>query len=155
MEYFKKGILSIWAVFQHWSFCIQLENWHLWEIGHNWLLNQELYANANFKMWTCFTNNASSPPKKKNCSMWRPCNFTPLHSLTGPVGQPFASRLGSQCFASQGCTNLHWNRVFSVSAGSLLVTPKWFDPWLCRLSVGTSLCFAPTMWKCDNGLYLW
>ncbi len=23
-------------------------------------------------------------------------NFTPLHSLTGPVGQPFASRLGGQ-----------------------------------------------------------
>ncbi len=25
---------------------------------------------------------------------WRPCSFTPIHSLTGPVGQPFASRLG-------------------------------------------------------------
>ncbi len=25
--------------------------------------------------------------------LWRPCNFTPTHSLTGPVGQPFASRL--------------------------------------------------------------
>ncbi len=37
---------------------------------------------------------------------WRPCNFTPLHSLTGPVGQPLASsRLGSQWFTSRGCTN--------------------------------------------------
>jgi hypothetical protein len=26
--------------------------------------------------------------------LWRPSNFTPLHSLTGPVRQLFASRLG-------------------------------------------------------------
>ncbi len=32
--------------------------------------------------------------------MWRACNFTPLHSLTGPVGEPFASRLVGQRFAS-------------------------------------------------------
>jgi hypothetical protein len=25
--------------------------------------------------------------------LWRPCSFTPIHSLTGPVGQPFASPL--------------------------------------------------------------
>ncbi len=31
--------------------------------------------------------------------------FIPTHSLTGPVGQPFASRLGGQRFMSQGCTN--------------------------------------------------
>jgi hypothetical protein len=27
-------------------------------------------------------------------ALWRPCNFPPIHSLTGPVGQPFASCLG-------------------------------------------------------------
>jgi hypothetical protein len=36
--------------------------------------------------------------------LWRSCNFTPIHSLTGPVGQPFASHLRSQRFTSQGCT---------------------------------------------------
>jgi hypothetical protein len=25
--------------------------------------------------------------------VWRPCNFTPTYSLTGPVGEQFASRL--------------------------------------------------------------
>jgi hypothetical protein len=28
-------------------------------------------------------------------ALWRPCTFTPIHSLTGPVGQPFASLLVS------------------------------------------------------------
>ncbi len=37
--------------------------------------------------------------------LWRPCSFTPLHSLTGPVGQPFASRPGGQRFTSWGCTH--------------------------------------------------
>jgi hypothetical protein len=27
-------------------------------------------------------------------TLWMPCFFTPTHSLTGPVGQPFASSLG-------------------------------------------------------------
>jgi hypothetical protein len=48
--------------------------------------------------------------------LWRPYNITPLHSLTGPVGQPFASRLGGQQFASPG-----WNWVSPVSAVSLQV----------------------------------
>ncbi len=39
--------------------------------------------------------------------LWRPCIFTQIHSLTGPVGQPFASRLGGQRFASRGCTHSH------------------------------------------------
>jgi hypothetical protein len=34
--------------------------------------------------------------------LWMPCNFTAIHSLTGPVGQPFASCLGGQRFASWG-----------------------------------------------------
>ncbi len=39
--------------------------------------------------------------------MWTPCNSTPTHSLTGPVGQPFASCLGGQRFAFWGCTHSH------------------------------------------------
>ncbi len=41
--------------------------------------------------------------------------LTLLHSLTGPVGQPFASRLGGERFMSRGSTSspvsvvsLHW-----------------------------------------------
>jgi hypothetical protein len=37
--------------------------------------------------------------------MWSSCIITPLHSLIGPVGQLFASRLGGQRFTSQGCTH--------------------------------------------------
>jgi hypothetical protein len=35
-----------------------------------------------------------APVKLLEEALSRPCNFTPLHSLTGPVGQLFASRLG-------------------------------------------------------------
>jgi hypothetical protein len=56
--------------------------------------------------------------------LWRPCNFTLLYSLTGPVGQPFASCLGGQRFASWGCTNSQWNRISPVSVVSL----HWW-PW--------------------------
>jgi hypothetical protein len=52
-------------------------------------------------------------------ALWRPCNFTPIHSLIGLVGQLFASRLGDQQFASGVCTNSQWNRVSPVSAVSL------------------------------------
>jgi hypothetical protein len=34
-----------------------------------------------------------------------PAFLTPLHSLNGPVGQPFASRLGAQRFTLWGCTH--------------------------------------------------
>jgi hypothetical protein len=34
-----------------------------------------------------------------------PAFLTPLHSLTGPVGQPFVSRLGGHRFAPPGCTH--------------------------------------------------
>jgi hypothetical protein len=47
---------------------------------------------------------------------WRPCNFTPTHSLTGPVGQPFASRHGGHQCASQGCTQTHNGNGFLLLA---------------------------------------
>jgi hypothetical protein len=48
--------------------------------------------------------------------LWRPCSFTPIHSLTGPVGQPFASCLGGQRFASMGCTHtIQWNGVLLLA----------------------------------------
>jgi hypothetical protein len=46
--------------------------------------------------------------------LWRPCNsHTTAHSLTGPLGQPFASRLGGQRFTSQECTHSHKGIGFS------------------------------------------
>jgi hypothetical protein len=67
----------------------------------------------------------------KNMSLLRPGNFTPLHSLTGPVGQPFASRLGGQRLLSQGCINSQWNQVFPVSVVSLqyIGDPEVIDHW--------------------------
>jgi hypothetical protein len=55
-------------------------------------------------------------------ALWRPCNFIPLYSLTGSVGQLFASHLGGQqftSFTSWGCTNSQWNWVSPVSVVSL------------------------------------
>ncbi len=40
-----------------------------------------------------------APVKLLGVALWRPCNFTLTHSLTGPVGQPFSSHLGGQQFA--------------------------------------------------------
>ncbi len=57
----------------------------------------------------------SAPVKLLGGALWRPCYFTSLHSLTGPVGQPFASHLGVQRFESRGCTNSQWNQVTPVS----------------------------------------
>jgi hypothetical protein len=57
--------------------------------------------------------------QSKSKEVWKSCNFTPPHSLTGPVGQPFASRQGGQRFAYRGYTNSQWNRVSPVSIVSL------------------------------------
>jgi hypothetical protein len=99
-----------------------------------------------------------------------PRNFTPIHRLTGPDGQPFASHLGSQRFASRGCKNSQWNWVSPVSAVSLIGDPDVirslasppFSGCFTRLhadnvksqrlrhsSVGASLGFTPTMWRAD------
>ncbi len=40
-----------------------------------------------------------APVKLLGGALWRPCNVTPIHSLTGPVGHLFTSRLGGQQFA--------------------------------------------------------
>ncbi len=48
-----------------------------------------------------------------------PCSFTPKHSLTGPVGQPFASHLGRQRCMFWGCTYLTMEPGSPVSNVSL------------------------------------
>ncbi len=40
-----------------------------------------------------------------NKIVWSSYILTPLHILTGPVGQPFDSCLGGQQFASRGCNH--------------------------------------------------
>jgi hypothetical protein len=77
--------------------------------------------------------------------LWRPCNFTPTHSLTGPVGQPFSSRLGGQWFASRGFVSLYqWPCLDWLLA----------SPWDPCQQWEASLGFAPTMRKasCDHTL---
>jgi hypothetical protein len=59
--------------------------------------------------------------------MWRPCSFTPIYSLTGPVGQLFASRLGGQRPRIGDAPTL------TMELGSLLAMTRyigdgtWFD----------------------------
>jgi hypothetical protein len=67
--------------------------------------------------------------KLKNI-LWRPYNFTPTHSLTGPVGQLFASCLGGQRFASWGCTKIHNKTGFLLLALSCYIgDPDVIDHW--------------------------
>ncbi len=83
--------------------------------------------------------------------MWRPCNFTPIHSLTGPVGQPFASCLGGQRFASPGCTNSQWNRVSPVSDVSLNWWPwRYWSLWPCLRWASSRNVIKLLCWQCDN-----
>jgi hypothetical protein len=49
----------------------------------------------------CFLEHRATIPSKR--VFWRACSFTPIHSLTSPVGQLFVSRPGGQRFASWGC----------------------------------------------------
>ncbi len=77
------------------------------------------------------------PPQRTMRGVWRPCSFTLIHSHTGTVGQLFASRPGGQWFASQGCTHTYNGIGFSCKRClATLVTPMWFDHWLCCPSVG-------------------
>ncbi len=48
--------------------------------------------------------------------MWRSRNLTPIHSLIGPVGQPFASGLEGQRFRSRGRTHYHKGTGFLMLA---------------------------------------
>ncbi len=84
--------------------------------------------------------------------LWRPWNFTPIHSLIGPVGQPFASRPGGQRFASQACLNSQWNRVSPVNAVSLHWWP-WRDP-IGPLTLATG-CVRPIPITGGGGGALW
>jgi hypothetical protein len=55
-------------------------------------------------------------------AQWRPCSFTPIHSLTGPVSQSFASHVGGGG-AKVPVLGMHpglqWNRVL------LLAMPRY------------------------------
>ncbi len=82
--------------------------------------------------------------------LWRPCNFTPIHSLTGPVDQPFASCLGDQQFASRRCTHSHNGTGFLLLALSRYIgDPDMIDHWprprLCADYWKASLGFAVAM----------
>ncbi len=67
---------------------------------------------------------------------WRPCSFTPIHSLTGLLGQLFVSCLGDKGSHPRDAPRIPWNWVLLLamsrystiilhwgSDGSLVVTP--------------------------------
>ncbi len=71
-----------------------------------------IVGNKNYPSFTAKTDVSSrggrpsfvlSPrsPWTRNSILQRPCIFPLIRGLTGPVGQPFASRLGGQRFASR------------------------------------------------------
>jgi hypothetical protein len=77
-----------------------------------------------------------TPPAQLKSILWRPCNFTPTHSLTGPMGKPFASHLGGQQFVSLGCTHSRNGAGFLLLAlsryfGDPDVIDHWPHPRLC------------------------
>jgi hypothetical protein len=84
--------------------------------------------------------------------VWRPCNFPPTHSLTGPVGQPFASCLGSQRFASQGCTHSHNGTGFLLLAPSRYIgDPDMIDHLPCpRLRADNGKLHQASCRRCEK-----
>ncbi len=74
-----------------------------------------------------------APVKLLGGVLWSPCNLTPIHSLTGPLGQPFASHLGGLQLASQGCTHSHsgtWFLFLALSHYSAAIsscTHSWIS----------------------------
>ncbi len=71
----------------------------------------------------------------KRLTKWmvcRPCNFNPIHSLTGKLGQVFASRLGGKRFASWGGTHSHNGTKFLLfTLSSYIDDPDMFEHWPC------------------------
>ncbi len=67
-----------------------------------------------------------------NLILWRPCNFSPIDSLTGPLGQPFASHLGLR-FASWRCTNSQWNGFLLLALSRYIGDPNMIDFWPCPM----------------------
>ncbi len=70
-------------------------------------------------------------------ALWRPWNFIPLYSFTGPVGQLFAFWLQGQWFASQGCIHTHNGTRFLLLVLSCYtmifckkVTPTKHEHWM-------------------------
>jgi hypothetical protein len=88
-------------------------------------------------------------------ALWRPCNFTPIHSLTGLVGQPFASCLGDQRFSSWGCIHTHNGTLFLLKhclARSTLITKllETLSLWYKRLPKRTQKILILYVIKCEN-----
>jgi hypothetical protein len=99
--------------------------------------------------------------QRRYVNMWRLC------SLTGPVGQTFASLLGGALHVKGMHPHLQWNLVLMLvmscfsdpdMIGSLASSPfcrcyirllanKVKSWWFCCPSVGNSRGFTPTMWK--------
>jgi hypothetical protein len=63
-----------------------------------------------------------------NVHLWSSCSLTPLYSLTGPVGQLFASRLGGPSVRVLGMHPHFWNwdllLMLSRYIGDLNVIPN-------------------------------
>jgi hypothetical protein len=66
---------------------------------------------------------------KDNFQLWRSCNFTPIHSLTGPVGQPYASRLGGQRLASREAQTHIGTKFLLLSLSRYIGEPNVIDYW--------------------------
>ncbi len=82
--------------------------------------------------------------------LWRACNLTYfIHSLTGPVGQPFASCHEGPGFNPQGV--LIWNQDSPVSVVSLHWWPRRDWSLWPRLSQASSRTITrPSCWQCDH-----
>jgi hypothetical protein len=64
--------------------------------------------------------------------LWSSCCLIPLHSLTGPVGQLFASHLGGQRFAPWGYTHTSGKGFFILVLSCYIGDPDvipYHRPW--------------------------
>ncbi len=80
--------------------------------------------------------------------LWRPCNFTLIHSLTGPVGQLFASRLGGSVVRVPGMhPHSQWNWVLLLAQSHYIGDWSLASPEALHRQWEASLGLMPSVRK--------
>jgi hypothetical protein len=77
-------------------------------------------------------------------ALWSSCILTHLHSLNGPVGLLFASRLGGQRFTSWGCTHTSGTGILLLAMSCYIGDPRrhpWSPAMIGPLTLATG-CFS-------------
>ncbi len=107
-------ILGMHPHFWNWDYSVRIVSRHGWPWHDPWspaTIGPLTLTTGCFSHPSCPSSILTAGHRFMWHTAWIPalrssCILTPLHNLTGPVGQPFASWLRGQQLASQGCTHI-------------------------------------------------